>query len=332
MTPFGTYSGGDYGWDREGHKPNEVLCPWWDDAWNQGPELVALMLDRWDYTRDDSFLRRRVLPMAESVLRYFDTRFKKDAKGRIILDPTQVVETYWDGVVNDMPSTAGLIAITSRLASLPGLTDDQKAFFLRMKNACPELPLNGSGSERELSPAQKYDPKITNVENGELYAVWPFRVVSLAHPELLAEAKRAYANRKNHLDNGWGYDGNVAALLGDAGEAARILAVKCANSNPAYRWPATWGPNFDWLPDQNHGGNLLNTADLMLLQGDPLEAGGAIRILPAWPKKWDVSFKLHAPGNTTVTCTAKSGKIEAISVDPPSRRKDVIFPSGWSHP
>jgi hypothetical protein len=331
MTVSGLYSGGDYGWDRTGHEPKDVLSPWWDDAWNQGPELVSLMLDRWDYTRDENFLKARVLPMAESVLRYFDTRFKKDATGRIILDPTQVVETYWEGVVNDMPSTAGLIAITERLSRLPAklVSKDQSAYFARMKAACPELPLETRDGTRQLAPAQKYNPKTSNVENGELYAVWPFRVVSLAKPRLLADAKQAYKNRKNHLDNGWGYDGNVAALLGMTDEAARILKVKCANSHPAYRWPATWGPNFDWLPDQNHGGNLLNTTNLMLLQSDPLEQGGAIRLLPAWPKEWDVDFKLHAAGNTTVRCIAKAGKIQRLEVDPPARAKDVVLSPAW---
>ncbi|HSI73976.1 MAG TPA: DUF5703 domain-containing protein [Fimbriimonas sp.] len=331
MTVSGLYSGGDYGWDRKGHEPKEVLCPWWDDAWNQGPELVALMLDRWDYSRDERFLKQRVLPMAESVLRYFDTRFKKDENGRIVLDPTQVVETYWEGVVNDMPTTAGLIAITDRLTSLPAklTTKEQKTFFAHMKAASPELPLEIRDDIRQLAPAQKYNPKTSNVENGELYAVWPFRVVTVAQLRLLEEAKVAYANRKNHLDNGWGYDGNVAALLGMADEAARILRGKCANSHPAYRWPATWGPNFDWLPDQNHGGNLLNTTNLMLLQADQIEQGGAIRVLPAWPKTWDVDFKLHAPGKTTVRCVVKAGKIQTLEITPPSRAQDLVLPKGW---
>ena len=331
MTVFGTYSGGDYGWDRTGHEPKDVLCPWWQYAWNQGPELVALMLDRWDYTRDGSFLKHRVLPMAESVLQYFDTRFKKDANGKIILDPTQVVETYWQGVINDMPSTAGLIAITDRLTKLPEqlTTKEQRDFFEQMKRACPDLPLQTANGQQELAPAQKYKNETSNVENGELYAVWPFQVVSLGKSQLLEEAKRAYAHRKNRLDVGWGYDGNVAALLGLTEEAGRILKVKCANSHHAYRWPATWGPNFDWLPDQNHGGNLLNTTNLMLLQGEPLESGGAIRLLPAWPKAWDVSFKLHAPGNTTVECEAKGGTILRLVVTPKSRMKDVVYPEGW---
>lgn len=329
MTVFGTYSGGDYGWDRTGHKPEDVMCPYWQYAWNQGPELVALMLDRWDYTRDRTFLKNQALPMSEKVLEYFDRRFKKDAKGRIILDPTQVVETYWKGVVNDMPSTAGLIAITHRLAALPSnlTTFKQRAFFQHMKSACPELPLEQRKGVTQLAPAQKYVNETSNVENGELYAVWPFQVVSLGHPKLIAEAKAAYANRRNHLDVGWGYDGNVAALLGMTDEAARILRVKCANSRPGYRWPATWGPNFDWLPDQNHGGNLLNTTNLMLLQSDPIEEGGAIRLLPAWPKEWDVDFKLRATGNTTVHCRTKAGKIVELKVTPASRRKDVVLPS-----
>ncbi len=325
MTPFGTYSGGDYGWDRTGKQPKDVGCPYWAYAWNQGPEIVALMLDRWDYTRDASFLKTRVLPMAESVLRYFDTRFRKDERGRIVLDPTQVVETYWYEVVNDMPSTAGLIAITHRLCALPAalVPEEQRAFFAHMKAACPGLPLEGEGADRKLAPAQKYSPRTSNCENGELYGVWPFQVVTLGKPELLAEARRAYEQRKNHLDVGWGYDGSVAALLGLADEAGRILNAKVRNSHPAYRWPATWGPNFDWLPDQNHGGNLLNTAQLMLLQAEPIEAGGAIRVLPAWPKAWDVRFKLHAPGGTVVECVYEGGKVRSLKVTPAARAKDV---------
>jgi hypothetical protein len=331
MTVFGTYSGGDYGWNRAGKQPKDVDCQYWQYAWNQGPELVNLMLDYWDYTRDESFLEAQLLPMAKSVLEYFDTRFGKDRHGQIVLSPTQVVETYWHGVTNDMPTTSGLISIAGRLCALPQrmVTPELRDYFVKMKAACPDLPVETKDGKRQLAPAQQYDNDTSNVENGQLYGVWPSRVVSLAHPKLLAEAKTAYANRLNHLDVGWGYDGNVAALLGMTEEAARILRVKCGNSNPEYRWPATWGPNFDWLPDQNHGGNLLNTANLMLLQSEPIEAGGAIRLLPAWPQKWNVDFKLCAPGRTSVHCVVQGGKIKQLVVTPASRRKDVILP-GWA--
>ena len=328
MTPWGTYSNGDYGWDRRGHRPADVLCPYWQYAWNQGPELVGLLLDRWDYTADPAFLKRQVLPMAESVLRYFDTRFGRDAAGRIVLDPTQSVETYWSGVVDDMPSTAGLVDITRRLCDLPPAltTPEQRAFLARMRAACPAVPTEETTVDgktaRQLAPAAKFDRQRSNVENPELYAVWPFRLFGIGKPGL-DQAVAAYDHRFNHLDVGWGPDGNAAALLGLTDEAARILQVKCANSRHGYRWPATWGPNFDWLPDQNHGGNLLETTQLMLLQCD----GPKIRLLPAWPKQWDVSFKLHATGNTVVECTYQGGHIRELTVTPAARQKDVVLPA-----
>lgn len=327
MTLFGTY-GGDYVWDRHGKEPKDVGCPWWDKSWNQGPELVALMLDRWDYSHEKAFLKNQTLPMAESVLRYFDTRFQRDAQGKLVIDPTQAVETYWTGVVNDAPTMAGLINITRRLMALPSkfTTAKQRAFFARMQASCTSIPMEIQDGVRKLSPAEKYNPHRSNCENPELYAIWPYREVSLSRPELLDEGKVAYTRRGSHLPVGWGYDGNVAALLGLTDEAVNTLKSKWTNSNGAYRWPATWGPNFDFQPDQNHGGNLLETANLMLLQG---ESGGKILLLPSWPQNWDVDFKLHAPDQTTVECQLKEGKITHLKVTPAKRGKDVVLPD-WA--
>lgn len=327
MTLWGTFANRDYGWNRKGKAPSDVQTNYWRFAWNQGPELVGLMLDRWDYQQDPQFLKTRLLPMARSVLTYFDTRFKKNAAGQIIVDPAQAVETYWTGVINDMPTVSSLIDITTRLAALPEshTTPEQRAFFKRMKAAAPELPLEkvtvGGQVRLMLSAAKHYNAKRSNCENPELYAVWPARLATLATP-LLEPGLLAYSKRFSKLPNGWGYDGNVASLLGLADEAGRILAGKCACSHRFYRWPATWGPNFDWLPDQNHGGNLLETTQLMLLQG----SGDKIHLLPAWPRKWDVAFKLHAPLNTTVECLYRKGKIESLIVRPESRATDIVLP------
>jgi hypothetical protein len=106
-------------------------------------------------------------------------------------------------------------------------------------------------------------------------------------------------------------------LMGGANEKAK---------RPDSRFPAFWGPNFDWLPDQNHGGNLLNQTHLMLMQCEPMELGGAIRLLPAWPKDWDVTFRLFAPGTTVVECEYRAGVIEKLKVTPETRRKNLILP------
>jgi alpha-L-fucosidase 2 len=83
------------------------------------------------------------------------------------------------------------------------------------------------------------------------------------------------------------------------------------------------------VPDQDHGGNLVNTLQLMLLQYETAtvstgDAPGKIHVLPAWPKNWNAAFKLHAPHNTTVEGEVRDGKLIHLKVTPASRAKDVI--------
>jgi hypothetical protein len=320
-THFGTYSNGDYGWNREGHAPNEVLCPWWQWAWNQGLELVALMFDRNAHAPSEWFARERIVPLARDVLAYFDTRFERDAHGKLVITPTQALETHWHGVVNDMPCVAGLRDVCARLLALPmslGSAPD-RALWQRMLDAAPELPLETRDGRRVLAPAAKYDPSRQNCETPELYAVWPFRLAGPGRV-LEAEARAAYEMRHDRFEHGWPQDGTDAALLGMTDEAKRILVAKLGNSHPKLRFPAMWGPNFDWLPDQCHGSNLMLLAQSMLLQ----ERGGKLVLLPAWPREWDVSFRLHAPGATTVEAEVTGGRVTRLVVEPASRRADVV--------
>ncbi len=60
----------------------------------------------------------------------------------------------------------------------------------------------------------------------------------------------------------------------------------------------------------------------MLLQ----TPGNRILLFPAWPKEWDVNFKLHAPQQTTVEAVLKGGKIISLKVTPESRREDIVIP------
>ncbi len=60
----------------------------------------------------------------------------------------------------------------------------------------------------------------------------------------------------------------------------------------------------------------------MLLQ----TPGNRILLFPAWPKEWDVDFKLHAPQQTTVEAVLKGGKIISLKVTPEFRREDVVIP------
>ncbi len=63
----------------------------------------------------------------------------------------------------------------------------------------------------------------------------------------------------------------------------------------------------------------------MLLQTDG--DGGKITIFPAWPADKDISFRLHAPHNTTVEATLSGGEVTHLRVTPENRIQDIIIPS-----
>ena len=119
---------------------------------------------------------------------------------------------------------------------------------------------------------------------------------------------------------GWKQDNIWAACLGLTDEARRLMLLKMADG--PHRFPAFFGQAFDWTPDMNWAGSGMIGMQEMLLQ----TVDDKILILPAWPKEWDVHFKLHAPQQTTVEVVYKNGKIEKLEVFPKSREADVKLP------
>jgi hypothetical protein len=322
MTSFGTYANRDYGWDRKGKQMGDVACKYWCYSWQQGLELVALMLDCYERTLDAKFLADEIVPMAREVLRYFDTRFQRDANGKLVISPTQAVETYWFDVVNDTPTVAGLQDVLARLLALPkdAVSAAEREFWAKMKAAAPPVPVRTEEGKSFVLPAEKFNPKRNNCENPELYAVWPFRLFAVGRPGLEAGIE-AFNRRGAKIMTGWCYDGQCAALLGLTDEAKKQILHKVRNSHRNFRFPAMWGPNFDWLPDQDHGGNILLTLQHMILNAD----GDKIYVLPAWPKDWNLHFKLHAPRRTTVEGRVRDGKLVDLVVTPKARQKDVVM-------
>jgi hypothetical protein len=49
-----------------------------------------------------------------------------------------------------------------------------------------------------------------------------------------------------------------------------------------------------------------------------------ITLFPGWPvERWDVSFKLKGPLNTTVEAACTGGKLTTLRVTPPSRLNNI---------
>jgi len=180
------------------------------------------------------------------------------------------------------------------------------------------LPRRQQDGHELLAPARAYDASRQNCESPELYALFPF-------PAVRAPAARARARARDirgaarSFHQRLAQDGQDAALLGLVDEAKVNCWPSCRT--PTRRTVAgVVGPNFDWLPDQCHGSNLMAVAQLLLLQCE----GRAHPCVAVLPKGWDVAFRLHAPGRTVVEGTWRAGKLERLVVEPAARRADVV--------
>jgi hypothetical protein len=280
-----------------------------------------LMLAYHAYTEENAFLEEYVFPLAEPVLRFYFEHYGTDDLGKLRIYPSQALETYQDAV-NPMPAVAGLQSVLEGLLALPEASTraEQRVQWEQWVNLLPGLPTREEEGKTLLSAAEKILEQSANVENPELYAIFPYRRYGIGKPDLDV-ARRTFELRRIKGNTGWNQDETQAALLGLAEEARRGLDDRLRRKHERSRFPAFWGPNYDWIPDQDHGGNAMMALQTMLLQAD----GDRLYLFPAWPKDWNVSFKLHAPDNTAVTGIYRDGNVVELSVDPEIRRSRLII-------
>jgi len=314
---WGTNGNCDYGW---GHKGPETINQYIRREWQGGIEITAMMLDYYAITEDEKFLRDTLLPLANETITFFDQHWERDEEGKIRFEPSQSLETWWE-CVNPLPEVAGLRYVVGRLLELPaGLTTRaQRKSWKTMLADLPAVPMKESNGKRILLPAEKYRMK-RNQENPELYAIFPYRLFGVGK-DGLEIAVETYNRRVHKGTGGWYQTAIQAAYLGLAGDASKFVTKNFSTKHGGSRFPAFWGPNFDWIPDQDHGAVAMTALQRMLLQTE----GRKILLFGAWPKEWNVEFKLHAPMKTTVECVYRDGKVQQLKVTPQWRIMDMVM-------
>jgi len=324
VMPWGDQFAGCYGTGRKWADRKDKLqdSPCHKYAWVCQLELSFMLLERYAFTQDAEWFKAKALPSIREYVTYFDQHYPRNAEGKYVFWPAQAIESY-QNCTNAMTEVSGLHAVVARLLELPEglLSKEDRANFARIQAALPPLPTRKlANGELVYAPADQYRPKPTNYELPELYCVYPFRLCSFEKPNA-EQGRRTYAARIFRLFHGWSHDELFAATLGMAEEARTHFVDRVlTHSNRAYRWPACWGPNFNWCPDIDEGSNIQNIPQQMLMQYE----GKKIFLLPAWPKDWNCRFRLHAPYQTTVEGRVENGRIKDLVVTPASRRQDVV--------
>ncbi|MEZ0612336.1 DUF5703 domain-containing protein [Fibrella sp. WM1] len=304
---------------------------WVAYTWDTVLEFCLMILDAERFTGQDV---STYLPLIESSLTFFDEHYQQeqlrrspkplDEQGHLVLYPGSAAETY-KTAYNAVTTVAGLRAVLTRLLELPNryLPADKRTRFQAMLTRIPPIPTRVMQGRATIAPAVTWD-RINNTEIPQLYPLFPYNLYGLGKPDFdLALNTWRYdteaAKVKDYI--GWKQDNIFCARLGLTDEAARLTTLKLQNSGR--RFPAFWGPGFDWTPDHNWGGSGMIGLQEMLMQTD----GRTIRLLPAWPRNWNVTFKLHAPYQTVVEGRVVGGKIEQLRVSPAERAKDVVLPN-----
>jgi len=326
---WGAYVSCDYGWEREGQPDGLAENPAVRYNWQDNLELLAIMADYYAYTGDTGFLKEKLLPMANEIITFYDQHYKRDENGKLYIWPAQVLEACKD-CANPMPEIAGLKCVLAKLLSLPEehTGEERRRQWQRLLSEVPALPTREVDGRTILAPAEKtFTEVINNGEKGELFAIFPYRLFGVGKPDL-EFALESFRRRQQSpvRPGGFFHDLVFAAYLGLAPEAAECVVLYSKAKDGDSRFPAFWGPRqgywivHDTGPCQPHGGNLLNALQTMLLQAE----GAKMILFPAWPKEWDVEFKLHAPMNTTVEGVYREGKLQQLEVTPASRKKDLV--------
>jgi hypothetical protein len=324
---FGLPNVTEYGWKRPaGIDPGLEANAWLEYCWDTSLEFCEMILQSKLYTGKDI---KPYLPLIESCLIFFDEHYQwmakqrgeqpLDAKGKLLLYPGSATETF-KLTTNANSTIAGLRTVTQSLLQTGLLDANKTAYFKGFLQRLPDLSFGNYQGHTTLAPAQKWE-RVNNVESPQLYPVFPWGIYGVGKPGLDTAINTwrydTFALKfRSHV--GWKQDNIFAARLGLVEEAKKWNTLKLKNSER--RFPAFWGPGFDWVPDHNWGGSGMIGLQEMLLQTDDRK----IYLLPAWPKEWDTHFKLHAPYQTTVEGRVQGGKLVELKVLPKERMKDVV--------
>lgn len=322
---WGASVSGHYGWTPFEKRSNPAdECTYTTYYWQGMIENTLMMHDYHAHTQDDAFARDILLPFAEEMTLFYDQHYERK-DGKLQFTPSQSLETYQaqSAVVNPLPEIAGLRYLLPKLIALPETltSPKQRERWHRLLGELPEIPLREANGQSILSPAESYAEKRMNIENPELYAVHPYKLFGVGEDTDINQAIGAAQHRQVKINNCWHQGEIQLANLGLRQEAKEGLLTRAGFRHPGALFPA-FGEGFhDWVPCQDHGCNVMNGLHAMLMRC----SGRKIILLPAWPKEWDASFKLHAPYQTIIEGKVENGKVDVIKVTPESRRKDIVI-------
>ena len=278
----------------------------------------------------------RYLPLIEQSVIFYDEHYRYRCKqltgnelgadGKLVIYPANTLEAHWNAR-NPTSVIAGLRRVLSELRALPEkyTSPAKKKRWQTILDRLPKMPTANSDKlgGRYLKPSENHGHRSWHCP--EMFPLYPYELYGLGLPDLdLMKRTSVATGRDRFATRAWEQANIHAPRLGDTALARKLNISKMDNG--PYRFPAFWPPTIDWAPDHNWGGSgMIGMQEMVMQTHSAPGERGKIRLLPAWPKEWDVDFKLHAPYKTTVEGKVRSGRMTLLKVTPKERKKDGVL-------
>lgn len=318
MSIFAAYADTNYGWNRDGLSDGVTENTYIRYYYCGALEVALMMLLYCRNSGNMEFLKEECLPFVYENLKFFKNRFTLP-DGSMRFEPTSSLET-WQNCIDDSPNIAGLKTVCEMLKTFSEASDELKKFADSILKALPVLPMGKKGFKKVVLPFRKNVDKVKlNCENPELYTVFPYGIYKVGEKDLNIGIN-TFKKRKERASCGWQQHGIQAAFLGLKKETFKEITRNCENTNKNCIFPAFYGPNYDWLPDQDNGSVMNIAITKALIQSNSEK----IFLFPAWDKKLSVSFRLPVDDNF-ITVKYEKGRKPEYSFDKPESREVVVM-------
>jgi hypothetical protein len=311
-------------------------------------KFAALYYRKYLYTLDENWLRSRVYPVAKATAEFYcglkagcqyaggqdygkdgTVILKKDGDGKYHLYGTELHEHIWWGkdIIEDLAGMRGVFPLAIALSKKYRVDTDERAEWQDMLDNLAPYPRDGMPDALYgLGPgtwAKALSPHglVRGNEGPESPRMGPVRgdfdVLTLESNDP-QEWAAAMATLDHHpgtlkkLEYDCGYHPIVAARMGRADLVEVLLPQQMLNS---VEGEGSRTPEAMSFTTQGLGifAQAAQAALLLSISPSPVEEP-VIRVMEAWPRKWDVSFELQAQGGFLVRSAMKGGTIPFVEI------------------
>lgn len=282
-----------------------------------GAFTSQLLMDYYDFTQDEAFLRESGYPALLQMSKFFDKALKENDEGLLLISPSASPEINHNGeyyVTEGCTFDQGFVWENHnhvlRAAEELGRNDP---FLEVIESQIPRLDpilIGTSGQIKEFREEEAYgdigDPQHRHISH--LHTLYPGTLINTSKPEWM-EAAAVTLNKRGDVSTGWAMAHRMIcwARLRNA-ERAIELYRKFVIHKVA---PNLWSMHPPFQIDGNFG-TMAAVAEMLLQSHE-----GVIEPIPALPEAWSDhgSFSgLVARGNFEVSARWQSGQLNELEI------------------